>query len=423
MSQIDQELIYVYAHWETLDAPEFMGTLYASPARGKEIFSFEYDKGWLSSAHATQLDPHLQLFQGPQYPAQGHPNFGIFLDSCPDRWGRVLMKRREEQAARSEGRAIKNLLESDFLLGVFDGHRMGALRFKLARDGNFLDDNAQMASPPWVMLRELENASLQLEKDGAENDNEYQRWLQMLIAPGGSLGGARPKASVIDEHNHPWIAKFPSMNDVSDIGLWEFLVHRLARLAGIETSEARVEKFTGRYHTFLTKRFDRSAGKRIHFASAMTMLAQLDGHGDDTHPSYLDMVEFLLRNGSQVEKDLQQLWRRIVFNICVSNTDDHLRNHGFLLTSKGWKLAPAYDMNAAETGNGLTLNISRDDNAQDLELAYSVAPQFRLKPQKAREVAQEIITAVRHWENLTTELHLSKEAHKMRHAFRVAMTA
>ncbi|MBW2465189.1 MAG: HipA domain-containing protein, partial [Deltaproteobacteria bacterium] len=272
-----QRLIEVFADWSELGGPTLMGHLSAAPARGKEIFSFEYDEAWLASGQHAPLDPTMALYRGPQYPSSGRTNFGVFLDSCPDRWGRVLMRRREAQLARAEGRDERRLLESDYLLGVHDGHRMGALRYRV--DGRFLDDNDELASPPWTSLRELEHASLELERSDAASDPEYGLWLRMLIAPGGSLGGARPKASVRDEHGHLWIAKFPSRSDEEDTGAWESVVHGLAGAAGIDVPEAELRVFgpsdgPGRgHHTYLSRRFDRTAsGSRIHFASAMTLL-------------------------------------------------------------------------------------------------------------------------------------------------------
>jgi serine/threonine-protein kinase HipA len=397
-----------------------MGTLFAAPARGKEIFSFEYDQSWLRSGQAQNLDPKLALVTGPQYPNPDHPNFGLFLDSSPDRWGRTLMDRREAQQARAEKRIRRNLLESDYLLGVFDGHRMGALRFKLNKDGVFLDDDQNLASPPWAKLRELEHASLQLEQDRAEDQKEYMKWLKMLIAPGGSLGGARPKASVIDEKGALWIAKFPSRRDEINIGAWEYVVHLLAAKAGVETADAQIKRFSGSYDTFLTKRFDRQKDKRIHFASAMTLLEKKDGAGADDGSSYLELVEFLVRYGAQVDKDLEQLWRRIIFNICVSNLDDHLRNHGFILTKSGWVLSPAYDMNASIEGEGLRLNISDKDNAQDIELALEVADIFRLKKGSAVRIIKEVTGVVRQWKKVAEKFVASKEISVMKSAFRVA---
>ena len=416
-----QKARQVCAHWHGMAEPVFMGTLYAAPVRGKEIFSFEYDPDWLKSPYAQVLDPDLGLFSGPQYAREGSDNFGLFLDSSPDRWGRALMRRREAQQAKMEERDSRPLMESDYLLGVYDGHRMGALRFRLSEDGPFLDDQADIAAPPWTKLRDLEYASLQLERDEAENQQDYMKWLKMLIAPGGSLGGARPKAGVLDENGHPWIAKFPSRRDEINIGKWEYLVYRLAQEAGVETATSDIKHFSGEYDTFLTRRFDRTEdGERIHFASAMTLLGKKDGDGADTGVSYLDLAAFLMKTGAQVNKDLEQLWRRIVFYICVSNTHDHLRNHGFLLTDQGWMLSPAYDMNPEATGGGLALNISKNDNAQSLDLARSVAPVFRVDDTRMEEIIAEVVGAVRTWSDLAKQLKLpSREISLMKNAFRV----
>jgi len=413
--KVTQKKIYVYADWEKLKGPKLLGILWATPSRGKEIFSFEYESQWLKSEQGVALDPNLRFFHGPQYPKSEHQNFGLFLDSSPDRWGRVLLRRREEQLAREEKRPSRTLMESDYLLGVFDGHRMGALRFKTDPLGAFLDNDHQTAAPPWTQLKKLEHASFQLEKNEVEKDKNYIKWLKLLIAPGGSLGGARPKASVIDENKNLWIAKFPSRHDDLNMGAWEFLVHELAGKAKIMTAKAQIKRFTGKYDTFLTKRFDRNYAQRIHFASAMTLLDRKDGEG----ASYLDIVDFLIKNGAQVNEDLKELWRRIVFNICVSNVDDHLRNHGFILTDKGWKLSPAYDMNPCETGNGLKLNISKDDNSQDLDLALDVVEYFRINKFEANKILTEIRKTVLQWKDLAKRLSLTKEIFRMQHAFRI----
>jgi serine/threonine-protein kinase HipA len=416
----EQRIIEVYADWVGLAGPTLMGRLFATPARGREIFSFEYACDWLGSGQHAPLDPTLGLYGGAQYPVVDRANFGVFLDSCPDRWGRVLMRRREAQQARAEGRAERRLLESDYLLGVHDGHRMGALRFRVG--GRFLDDNDALAFPPWTSLRELEHASWQLERDDAAADPDYGRWLRMLIAPGASLGGGRPKASVRDDGGGLWIAKFPSRRDGEDVGAWESVVHELARRAGVLVPAARVQRFGSSQHTFMSQRFDRAAlGGRLHFASALTLLERQDGDDAAEGVSYLELAELLIRQGASTTADLEQLWRRITFFVCVSNTDDHLRNHGFMLAEEGWTLAPAYDMNPDPHGEGLRLNISESDNAQDLELVLQVAPLFRLKPVRAHEIVGEVAAAARTWPEVAAARGLSRAAQdRMRRAFRVA---
>ncbi len=424
---VEQRQIEVVADWLGLGGPTLMGHLTATPARGKQVFAFEYAKEWLSSDSLQQLDPSLTLYQGPQYPARNRDSSGVFLDSAPDRWGRVLMRRREAQLARAAGRAEARLLESDYLLGVHDGHRMGALRFRV--DGRFLDDNDQLASPPWTSLRELEHASLQLEQDGAEDDADYGRWLRMLIAPGGSLGGARPKASVRDAAGGLWIAKFPSRSDEADVGAWEQVTHDLAERAGVVVAEAKLQRFGSPggsgHRTFLSRRFDRrDSGGRLHFASAMTLLDRVDWQGAEHGVSYLELAALLMHRGSATSSDLEQLWRRIVFSICVSNTDDHLRNHGFMLSPTGWSLAPAYDLNPNPHGAGLSLNISETDNAQDLELALSVASLFRVAHARAQSIVSEVTSATNQWRAVAAAHGLSRAAQdRMQRAFRVAAFA
>lgn len=393
--------INVYADWNGIEGPVLMGHLYAEHLKGKEIFSFEYHKDWLSNPAAQNLDPDLQLFGGPQYLNTDKENFGLFMDSSPDRWGKLLMRRREAALARKENHKPQKLFATDYLLGVYDEHRMGALRFKIDSEGEFLNNNKEMAAPPMTSLRELEAVSLKLEEEDAANDPEYLHWLNLLIAPGSSLGGARPKASVQDKNQHLWIAKFPSKNDSVDIGAWEQLANNLASQTGITMAEGMIQKYNGPFHTYLSKRFDRTSNHhRLHFASALTLLGHTDGYDAAQGASYLELAEFIMSNGAEVNKDLVELWKRIVFSICISNTDDHMRNHGFILTSAGWRLSPAYDINPVANSAGLSLNISEDDNALELDLAIEVAPFFRLSHKKAEELSTNIKEVTSNWQSL-----------------------
>jgi serine/threonine-protein kinase HipA len=412
--------IFVYADWEYLNEPQLMGVLYASFSRGKEIFSFEYDEKWLQSPFAQSVDPYLGHYKGVQYLHEDKHSFGAFLDSSPDRWGRLLMDRRESVFARLENRSRRNLTESDYLLGVFDAQRMGALRFKLSQSGVFLNDDRNFATPPWTSIRELEQASYQLENDLIEDNSELLKWFYLLLAQGSSLGGARPKAGVMDNNAALWIAKFPSADDKEDVGVWEMIANELAQQAGINVAQAKAKTFYGKHHTFLTKRFDRTdTGKRIHFASAMTLLGYTDGIDFKDGASYLEIAEFLMQNGANVSQDLEELFRRIVFSICISNTDDHLRNHGFLLTPKGWILSPAYDINPNPKGIGLKLNISTHDNSLNLDLAREVAPFFRLTDNSATTIIKNVKNAVSKWKQIATKYSISKEEQlKMSSAFR-----
>lgn len=393
-----------------------MGELTATPARGKEVFAFAYDGAWLDSPPARRLDPDLELYSGPQYlGGEKKHNFGLFLDSAPDRWGRLLMSRREASQARQEGRPERTLLESDYLLGVHDAQRLGGLRFKTLPEGPYLGEGHGAQVPPWASLRGLEQASLSLERDDAADDPHYEQWLALLLAPGTSLGGARPKAGVGDPEGRLWIAKFPSRHDGRDHAAWELLAHDLARAAGMRVAEAAVMRLSGGGRTFLTRRFDRTpSGARVHFASAMTMLGRVDGEG----ASYLDLVEFIIKHGSNPDADCEELWRRIVFSIAVSNTDDHLRNHGFLLAGDGWRLSPAYDLNPEPHGRGLCLSVSENDNALDFDLAWSVRGYFRLTDARASQIMKTVKDAASSWEREARRLEIAPaEIASMRNAF------
>ncbi|MBU0654343.1 MAG: HipA domain-containing protein [Gammaproteobacteria bacterium] len=411
--------IHVYADWilpdgDGLPAPLLVGTLTSTLVRNKELFNFQYAPEWLASPYALPIDPELHLFAGRQF-SEGQ-NFRVFLDSCPDRWGRLLMKRREAAMARLEERRAKVLLEADYLLGVHDQYRMGGLRFKLDADGIFLDNNDKLAAPPISSLRELEYAVSQIEADRHTDDPDYLKWLFMLISPGSSLGGARPKACVIDTDGSLWIAKFPSRYDDYDIGAWEFVTHQLALDAGVHMAKSRLLRFNSPYHTFLTQRFDRKGTRRLHFTSAMTQLGYYDG---DYEASYLELAEFITFHGSQAQQDLEQLWRRIVFNIAVSNTDDHLRNHGFILDKQGWRLSPAYDLNPVTPAHGLHLNINESSNQLDFALAQEVADYFRIKPARANTIQQEVRQSVSRWADKAKAIGISRaEQERMTQAFR-----
>jgi serine/threonine-protein kinase HipA len=418
--------IIVYADWEGLPAPWRLGLLHARRGAGREVFEFEFDRVALAHPTLVQivLDPRLGPFEGRQHPPGGNETFGVFADASPDRWGRLLMRRRFEREQRG-GRAPKNarLHESDYLLGVHDAFRAGALRFKRDAAGDFLDNRHGTAAPPFVQLRELEAASLALERDEDNDAPAGNDWLRMLIAPGGSLGGARPKASVVDPNGQPWIAKFPSTHDEHDVGAWELVLQTLARSCGLRVSESLARRFANPYHTFLVKRFDRTeSGRRLHFASAMTLTGRRDGDDAATGASYLELARVLIDHGAHTNPDLSELWARLVFNMLVSNTDDHLRNHGFLLTpGKGWRLSEAYDMNPVPNSDGLKLNVSEADNALDLELARSVAPYFRVSTSRANQVIEQSRAIVRQWPKLATQLRIpAREQKRMAPAFRLA---
>ena len=400
--------ILVYADTWEMPSPLLLGILTATQVRGKEIFTFEYSADWLKYTKAFPIDPELQLYSGRHFTHGEKVNFGIFTDSAPDRWGRTLMDRRASIKARISNELLPRLLESDYLLGVYDGHRMGALRFKLEGSGPFLNDDKTLSAPPFSSLRELEVAAENVELDADESDNERLKWINMLMAPGSSLGGTRPKASVVDTNGNLWIAKFPSKNDGYDVEAWEMVVHMLAKNAGLNVAESRAQKFASKRYTFLTKRFDRASDGRIHFASAMTLLGYSDGTDASMGANYLELAEFIIKNGINPDADLRELWTRIVFSICVKNTDDHLRNHGFLLQKRGWALSPAYDITPNPKGTCLTLNINESDNSLSLDLARSVAEYFRVENDDAKNIINSIKNVVSNWGKYASEMKISR---------------
>ena len=409
--------IFVYAHWQGMSDPQLIGTLSAHQGKGRKSFSFEYDSSWLKSNQSFILDPDISFYSGAQYP-NNKENFGVFTDSMPDTWGRTLMKRRAVLMAKGNQKPVMSLYEIDFLLGVYDPSRMGALRFKLEPNGAFLDDNNEYPTPPWSSVRELQFGASQLESHS--NDQEIKKWLAILMAPGSSLGGARPKANILDEQKHPWIAKFPSQNDSIDKGLWEYLAYQIASMAGIHMAKSKIEKVVGHHHTFFTKRFDRQNGERIHFASAMTMTGNNEDTIRDQAPSYLELAEFIQFSGKDNTNDLHQLWKRIVFNIAISNTDDHLRNHGFILSNGGWHLSPAFDLNPSIDKDGLSLNIDTVSNDLNFELAKSVGVYFQLDNNQMNIILEEVRGAVSNWKSIAQKIGIARsEVQLMESAFRI----
>ncbi len=408
--------IWVYVQWRGMLQPKCIGILSAHQAKGRKAFSFSYDADWLQSNEQFLLDPDMGWYTGSQFP-EGKENFGVFLDSMPDRWGRTLMKRRAAQMAKISGESVPNLYEVDFLLGVDDESRMGALRFKTDPEGPFLSHTSDMPIPPVSSIRELQFAANMIESD-TENE-EVRHWLAILLAPGSSLGGARPKANVKDEHGQLWIAKFPSRNDEVNKATWEYLLYKLALKAGINMANSRLLKVQGNHHTFLTQRFDRDQKERIHFASAMTMTGNNEETIKDAPASYLDLAEFLQFSGAKPQEDLHQLWRRIIFNISVSNTDDHLRNHGFLLANEGWRLSPAYDLNPSIERDHLSLLIDSESSELDLELARSVGTFFQLNSEQMDAIISEVQQAVSSWQEIAKGLKIvRKEQEIMAAAFK-----
>jgi serine/threonine-protein kinase HipA len=300
---------------------------------------------------------------------------------------------------------------------VHDVSRMGALRFRERGSQEFQSADPAMAAPPWASLRDLEYASSLVEAD--TDDDELDPWLSILVAPGSSLGGSRPKAGVTDPSGDPWIAKFPARGDDRDTGAWELLAAELARDAGVEMSACRRESFSARGSTFMTRRFDRHGTARIHFASAMTLLGRVDGDDASAGASYLALAELITRQGSRPADDLRQLWRRIVFSVAIANSDDHLRNHGFLLDGKGWHLSPAYDVNPTPGARSLSLAIDENDPSLDFGLALSVARHFRVAAAEAEAIVAETRAVVATWRERAQQMGLPRsEVELMESAFR-----
>ena len=400
--------LYVFADFDWLKEPRLIGELSYESLRGSDSYGFCYSDDWLRDYGNLFLSDDLNNYPGQQYTAPGKDIFGCFSDALPDRWGRTLINRREQILAKEEKRPVRRLSSFDYLVGIEDYSRMGGLRFKDSLDGEYINASEVLRIPPITDIRELIAASSEIEKSEEENHLPERRWIEQLVQPGSSLGGARPKASVIDENKILYIAKFPSRKDDYDTGLWEHFSHLLAKKAGIHAAETRVIFTNDKYHTLLSRRFDRKEdGKRIHFASAMTLLGLNDGDNANTGHGYLDIVDFILQNCTNVEDNLQELYRRVAFNICIGNTDDHFRNHGFLLTAKGWTLAPAYDMNPT-LNEYQSLLISTDSNKADLSILRDGCEDYMLNRKTAENIVSEVVEAVKKWRELVARLDISE---------------
>ena len=400
--------LYVFADFDWLKEPRLIGELSYESLRGSDSYGFCYNDEWLKDYGGLFLSDDLNNYPGQQYTTPGKDIFGCFSDALPDRWGRTLINRREQILAKEEKRPLRRLSSFDYLIGIEDFSRMGAFRFKESMNGEYINASEVLRIPPLTDIRELIAASSEIEKSEDENRLPEMRWIAQLVQPGSSLGGARPKASVIDENRILYIAKFPSRKDDYDVGLWEHFSHLLAKKAGVNVAETRVISTSDKYHTLLSRRFDRREdGKRIHFASAMTLLGLNDGDNANTGHGYLDIVDFILQNCTNVEDNLQELYRRVAFNICISNTDDHFRNHGFLLTAKGWTLAPAYDMNPT-LNKYQSLLINSSTNKSDLNELLNSCEEYMLQKRSAQQIISEVRNAVKEWQSLATRLGIAK---------------
>lgn len=402
----------VYVSIQLGDQTYSVGKLWFHQRGVRQSASFEYNKDWLQHPEKFALDPALQLTEGTFHTPPDQVLFGAIGDSAPDRWGRVLMRRAESARANAVEETPRTLSELDYLLGVNDESRQGALRLSLEPGGPYLTSKDQNSIPPLIELPRLLSAT-----ERYLNDDETSEDLKILLAPGSSLGGARPKASIRDKDGHLALAKFSKKDDEFNVVLWEAVALTLAEKSGITTADWRLETILNK-PVLILRRFDRSEGQRIPFLSAMSMLGAKD---NDFH-SYLEIVYALAQHGANPNNDMEELWRRLIFTILISNTDDHLRNHGFLYERyKGWRLSPAYDVNPTPIevkARFLSTAINFEDSTASIDLALSVIDEFRIKKTRAIEIIKEVATAVQDWRSVSTHFGLSKkEIDRMASAF------
>ena len=398
--------ITVYADFDFLVAPQEIGVLGYEHVRGKDHFVFEYSHQWLKQYGGILLSGDLINVPSLQHPRGNDNVFGFVKDSFPDRWGRLLLDRRERLTAQSEGRPTRILTNYDYLIGIEDFTRMGGIRYKEEGVDDYINVSTKYLIPPIESLRSLCEACHEIELAEERNELPEQRWLDQLIDPGSSLGGARPKANVVDTEGTLYIAKFPSKKDLENTELIEHFSHQLAAKAGINVAKTRTIKISKDRDLLLSERFDRTKdGRRIHFASALSLLGLDDGAGSNTGNGYLDIVDFILQGCTDVRQNLRELYRRVAFNVMFGNTDDHFRNHGFLLTPKGWTLSPAYDINpGAKTHQCLLIDSYSEQS--DINALLSASENYMLERQEANEIIDEVRAAIKDWRNTATNLQI-----------------
>ena len=388
-----------------LDADFLERTRVGTLTHDRGTLRFAYEPAWLKSPQAFALDPDLSLGEGSYFPNAEAGNFRVLDDSAPDRWGQTLMKRREALNAKDEDRKPRTLYAWDFLLGVEDVSRQGALRYRRPGEVAFLAHET-LTVPLAASLRELEIVAREITAKRIDDLEALRQWLKVLVAPGASLGGARPKASFTETNGSLWIAKFPARDDTRDVGAWEALAQQLAVRAGIEVPASDLRRFSGEYHTFCVQRFDRSGGRRRFYASAMALLRK--DHSEGT--SYLELAEFLHARGAKdhIEADLEQLFRRVAFNVAIGNRDDHLRNHGFLLTPTGWRLAPAFDLNPNTERADHVLNIDESDNRPSLATVIETSEWYVGSKDRGRVIMTEVLHETRKWRQAAQALKIAR---------------
>lgn len=407
--------INVLAGW--LENRQKIGTCFFEHTRGNEVVSFMYDSDWLVKYPDFELGFDIHPVSSRQYPLQGHSTFGFISDASPDRWGRTLMQRFDKEN-KVPGKISRTLCDSDYLLRVYDRGRQGGLIFTDDDGYVFSTDNNQII-PPITELRTLEEIARKIELGNSSSP----KWLKELIAPGSSLGGARPKANIIDTDGAMWIAKFPSKYDAYNVGAWEMLSHDLMVLCGIKVSDAKLVNLSEYGSTFLTKRFDRYINdkgneSRYHFSSAMNFLGRTDN--DTIDSSYLDILGLIEKHGGRnADVEINELWNRLIFNICIGNTDDHLRNHGFIFDGKEWSLSPAYDVNPNPDKMEHSLCIDFDSKENNLERAFQICGFFR----KSKEEAEKSIIFIQksveeNWGRLAAKYGVTNEINYIKDCFK-----
>ena len=398
--------ITVYADFNFLASPQEIGTLGYERVRGKDHFVFAYSREWLKQYGGLVLSGDLINAPALQHPRSTDSVFGFVKDSFPDRWGRLLLDRRERLMAQSEGRPVRMLSNYDYLTGIEDFTRMGGIRYKSEDRDNYINADSNYLVPPIESLHALCNACQEIELAEERNELPAQRWLDQLINPGSSLGGARPKANIIDAEGKLYVAKFPSRKDLENTELIEHFSHCLAASAGITVAKTRTIRISRDRDLLLSERFDRTAdGKRIHFASAMSLLGLDDGAGSSTGNGYLDIVDFILQGCVDVGRNLRELYRRVAFNVMLGNTDDHFRNHGFLLTPKGWTLSPAYDINPGVKTHQCLL-IDQYTEQSDISALLSASGNYMLEQKEAAEIIEEVRATIKDWRKVASELKI-----------------
>ena len=399
------EKLDVIASFDWMDKEEKVGTLGHEYLRGSDVFSFEFDKNWLKTFPKIDFGQDLRPYPGVQYSRDNHI-FGCFSDALPDRWGRRLIDLRT--SLETEGKSSHTLSDWNYLKGVEDELRMGGFRFQDPDSGAFISSTLSYSVPPVIQIDELLQAAKEIEKSEYKHLKPEKKWVQRLFQPGSSMGGARPKACV-QSGGHLYLAKFPSINDDVNVSRWEHFAHLMAKECGINVAETKVIKAGTGQDILLSKRFDRTEEKkRIHMASSLTVLGLTDGDGQRTGKGYLDIVDFIISGGgNHIETNLEELYKRVAFNICIGNTDDHFRNHSFLLGKEGWELSPAYDINPTNSMFQALL-IDANSNDSSLNRLYNAHEFYMLDETTARGIIKDVTRNMKYWENMAEDLGLPR---------------